>query len=93
VNQKQSQIMNTTKTYTGFIGRPGVVDARLLAGKSLVGPFGQRVELDQAVSEQAEGPGFFTYRIRTIQVPREASAASQRKAWAQLIASANPNRR
>jgi hypothetical protein len=59
---------------------------------SLSGPFGRRVELDQAVSEEAEGPGRITFRIRTIKAP-ETSASAQRKAWAKLIAAANPNRR
>ena len=84
--------MNQKSNYPGRIGRPGVVDAQLLAGKSLSNPFGGKVELDQAVSEQAEGPGRITFRITTTKVPRETSARMQREAWAQLIASANPNR-
>jgi hypothetical protein len=43
---------------------------------SLSGPFGRRVELDQAVSEEAEGPGRITFRIRK-ERPKPAAPANR----------------
>jgi hypothetical protein len=83
--------MNNTN-HRGFIGRPGAINAGISEAIRLpIGSLAQS-QLEAALLERAQGPGEIRWAIRK-EKPKQSTASEQRKAWAQLIASANPNRR
>ena len=79
--------------HDGWFSNPGAINAGLLAEKGIRLPTGYRAQsqLEAALLKEAEGPGRIEFKIRTVK-PKEASASSQRKAWASLIAAANHRR-